>query len=413
MYHYHTLRNGIRIIFRQNNSSVVYSGVYINVGSRNETSPSEEGIAHFIEHSIFKGTEHRRSYHIRNRIDGVGGELDAFTTKEETCVYASALSQHLERCLELFSDILFHSTFPQHEIEKEKDVVIEEINLYKDSPAELIYDDFEEMIFGSHPLAHNILGSKKNVKHFTSAQLSDFLHQNYTPDRMVISVVGNVEFQRLVKLCEKYFESFSAIPNAIDSEQKAPLMPTTVEYRHFNTTVSKRTHQIHLLIGCPAPTLFDERKNAFTLLNNILGGPAMNSRLNVSVRENEGFCYSIESQYVPFTDAGLFYIYAGVDTDAADRSTHLILNELRRLRETKLTPQQLHAAQTQLIGQMAITNDSGLNEMQSIGKAYLNFDHVDTLEEMNHDILSVTPEQLQNVAQDLLPEENFSFLYYK
>ena len=413
MYHYHTLRNGIRIIFRQNNSSVVYSGVYINVGSRNETSPSEEGIAHFIEHSIFKGTEHRRSYHIRNRIDGVGGELDAFTTKEETCVYASALSQHLERCLELFSDILFHSTFPQHEIEKEKDVVIEEINLYKDSPAELIYDDFEEMIFGGHPLAHNILGSKKNVKHFTSFQLSDFLHQNYTPDRMVISVVGNVEFQRLVKLCEKYFESFSAIPNAIDSEQKAPLMPTTVEYRHFNTTVSKRTHQIHLLIGCPAPTLFDERKNAFTLLNNILGGPAMNSRLNVSVRENEGFCYSIESQYVPFTDAGLFYIYAGVDTDAADRSTHLILNELRRLRETKLTPQQLHAAQTQLIGQMAITNDSGLNEMQSIGKAYLNFDHVDTLEEMNHDILSVTPEQLQNVAQDLLPEENFSFLYYK
>ena len=413
MYHYHTLRNGIRIIFRQNNSSVVYSGVYINVGSRNETSPSEEGIAHFIEHSIFKGTEHRRSYHIRNRIDGVGGELDAFTTKEETCVYASALSQHLERCLELFSDILFHSTFPQHEIEKEKDVVIEEINLYKDSPAELIYDDFEEMIFGGHPLAHNILGSKKNVKHFTSAQLSDFLHQNYTPDRMVISVVGNVEFQRLVKLCEKYFESFSAIPNAIDSEQKAPLMPTTVEYRHFNTTVSKRTHQIHLLIGCPAPTLFDERKNAFTLLNNILGGPAMNSRLNVSVRENEGFCYSIESQYVPFTDAGLFYIYAGVDTDAADRSTHLILNELRRLRETKLTPQQLHAAQTQLIGQMAITNDSGLNEMQSIGKAYLNFDHVDTLEEMNHDILSVTPEQLQNVAQDLLPKENFSFLYYK
>jgi predicted Zn-dependent peptidase len=413
MYHYHTLRNGIRIIFRQNNSSVVYSGVYINVGSRNETSPSEEGIAHFIEHSIFKGTEHRRSYHIRNRIDGVGGELDAFTTKEETCVYASALSQHLERCLELFSDILFHSTFPQHEIEKEKDVVIEEINLYKDSPTELIYDDFEEMIFGGHPLAHNILGSKKNVKHFTSAQLSDFLHQNYTPDRMVISVVGNVEFQRLVKLCEKYFESFSAIPNAIDSEQKAPLMPTTVEYRHFNTTVSKRTHQIHLLIGCPAPTLFDERKNAFTLLNNILGGPAMNSRLNVSVRENEGFCYSIESQYVPFTDAGLFYIYAGVDTDAADRSTHLILNELRRLRETKLTPQQLHAAQTQLIGQMAITNDSGLNEMQSIGKAYLNFDHVDTLEEMNHDILSVTPEQLQNVAQDLLPEENFSFLYYK
>lgn len=407
MYLYHTLSNGIRIIFSQNSSNVVYAGVYIGVGSRNEKSPAEEGIAHFIEHSIFKGTEHRRSYHIRNRIDGVGGELDAFTTKEETCVYASALSQHLERCLELFSDILFHSTFPQHEIEKEKDVVIEEINLYKDSPAELIYDDFEEMIFGRHPLAHNILGSKKNVKHFTSEQLSRFLHQNYTPDKMVISVVGNVEFKRLVHLCEKYFSHTDGQPNVkTDADDK-------VEYQRFNNTLNKRTHQVHLLAGCPAPTIYDEKKNAFTLLNNILGGPAMNSRLNVSVRENQGFCYTIESQYVPFTDAGLFYIYAGVDSDAAERSTQLILEELRRLREVKLSPQQLHSAQTQLIGQMAITNDSGLNEMQSIGKAYLNFDHVDTLEEMNRDILNVTPKELQAVAQEIFAEDKFSFLYYK
>lgn len=408
MYLYHTLSNGIRIVFRQNNSNVVYAGVYINVGSRNEQNPSEEGIAHFIEHSIFKGTEHRRSYHIRNRIDGVGGELDAFTTKEETCVYASALTQHLERCLELFSDILFHSTFPQHEIEKEKDVVIEEINLYKDSPAELIYDDFEEMIFGSHPLAHNILGSKKNVKHFTSEQLSLFLHQNYTPDKMVITVVGNVEFNKLVHLCEKHFAQASEV-----STPKADTRSPKPNYQHFNTTLNKHTHQVHLLAGCPAPTIYDEKKNAFTLLNNILGGPAMNSRLNVSVRENQGFCYTIESQYVPFSDAGLFYIYAGVDSDAAERSTQLILQELRRLRENKLSPQQLHAAQTQLIGQMAIANDSGLNEMQSIGKAYLNFDHVDTLEEMNRDILAITPEELQAVAQEIFAEDNFSFLYYR
>ena len=408
MYLYHTLSNGIRIVFRQNNSNVVYAGVYINVGSRNEQNPSEEGIAHFIEHSIFKGTEHRRSYHIRNRIDGVGGELDAFTTKEETCVYASALTQHLERCLELFSDILFHSTFPQHEIEKEKDVVIEEINLYKDSPAELIYDDFEEMIFGSHPLAHNILGSKKNVKHFTSEQLSLFLHQNYTPDKMVITVVGNVEFNKLVHLCEKHFALASEV-----SKPKADARSPKPNYQHFNTTLNKHTHQVHLLAGCPAPTIYDEKKNAFTLLNNILGGPAMNSRLNVSVRENQGFCYTIESQYVPFSDAGLFYIYAGVDSDAAERSTQLILQELRRLRENKLSPQQLHAAQTQLIGQMAIANDSGLNEMQSIGKAYLNFDHVDTLEEMNRDILAITPEEMQAVAQEIFAEDNFSFLYYR
>lgn len=406
MYQYHTLPNGIRIVFRQNSSIVVHAGVYINVGSRHEQG-DDEGIAHFIEHSIFKGTEHRHSCHIRNRIDGVGGELDAFTTKEETCVYASALSEHLDRCLELFADILFHSTFPEHEIEKEKDVVIEEINLYKDSPSELIYDQFEELYFGSHPLAHNILGSKRNVKRFTSEHLLEYMHRNYTPDKMVISVVGNVEFRRLIRLCEKYFvtDRLSA-PTIINN-------PTIQQFNTFNTSVNKRTHQVHLLIGGAAPNIFDSQKNAFTLLNNILGGPAMNSRLNVAIREKQGFCYTIESQYVPFTDAGLFYIYAGVDSDAADRSTELILAELRRLRETRLTPQQLHAAQTQFIGQMAITNDSGLNEMQSIGKAYLNFDHVDTLEEMNRDILAVTPQEIQEAAQQLFSEDRLSLLLYR
>lgn len=409
MYQYHTLDNGIRIIFRQTNSIVTHAGVYIGVGSRHEQG-SEEGIAHFIEHSIFKGTEHRRSYHIRNRIDGVGGELDAFTTKEETCVYASALSQHLDRCLELFADILFHSTFPVHEIEKEKDVVIEEINLYRDSPSELIFDDFEERYFGTHPLAHNILGSKKNVRHFTPEGLKAFMSTHYTPDRMVISVVGNVEFKRLIHLCEKYFLQY---PSSC-SKEPLPLVPQPLQPipQRFNLTTHKHTHQVHMLVGGPAPTLYDNDKTAFTLLNNIIGGPAMNSRLNVAVREREGFCYSIESQYVPFTDAGLFYIYAGVDSGAAERSTQLILSELRSLCQQPLTPQHLHAAQTQLIGQMAITNDSGLNEMQSIGKACLNFEHVDTLDEMNRDILALTPADLQQAAQRYLDPDNLSFLYY-
>ena len=412
MYNYHTLSNGIRIIFRHNNSIVTHAGVYINVGSRDEVG-DEEGVAHFIEHSIFKGTEHRRSYHIRNRIDGVGGELDAFTTKEETCIYSTALSEHLERSLELFADILFHSTFPLNEIENEKDVVVEEINLYKDSPSEIIYDDFEEKIFGSHPLAHNILGSKKNVKHFTPAFLKDFMQRHYTTDRMVISVVGNVEFKRLIRLCEKYFGGYgssNSTPVALKSTDPQPQHP---QYCHFNTTINKRTHQVHLLAGCPAPALFDNSKTAFTLLNNILGGPAMNSRLNVSVREKQGFCYTIESQYVPFSDAGLFYIYAGVDSDAAERSTELILAELAKLREHPITTQQLKAAQMQLIGQMAVNNEMALNEMQSIGKACLNFEHVDTLEEMNRDILSITADDLQNIAQQYLAESQISFLYYK
>ena len=423
MYHYHTLDNGIRIVFRPTQSIVTHVGVYIGVGSRNEQG-SEEGIAHFIEHSLFKGTEHRRSYHIRNRIDGVGGELDAFTTKEETCVYASALNEHLERCLELFADILFHSTFPEHEIEKEKDVVIEEINLYRDSPAELIYDEFEERFFGSHPLAHNILGTKRNVRRFTSAMLSDYVRRNYTSDRMVVSVVGNIEFPRLVRLCERYFgvengktksechPDATAVPSSEGCHDSGGVCPTTPD-SHFNISVHKHTHQVHMLVGGAAPTLFDSQKTAFTLLNNILGGPAMNSRLNVAVREKEGFCYTVESQYVPFTDAGLFYIYAGVDSGASERATGLILAQLRQLRDVPLTPQQLHAAQVQFIGQMAITNDSGLNEMQSIGKAYLNFDHVDTLEEMNRDILALTPADIQAAAQQYFREETLSSLYYK
>ena len=416
MYHYHTLSNGIRIIFRPTQSIVTHAGVYIGVGSRNEQG-TEEGIAHFIEHSIFKGTEHRRSYHIRNRIDGVGGELDAFTTKEETCVYASALSEHLERCLELFADLLFHSTFPEHEIEKEKDVVIEEINLYRDSPAELIYDEFEERFFGTHPLAHNILGTKRNVRHFTSDMLTRFMRSHYTPDRMVISVVGNVDFQRLIHLCEKHFGIERGKAMEIDNgkvliEKELP-HPDPFHFSPFNYHLNKRTHQVHMLIGGVAPTLFDNQKTAFTLLNNILGGPAMNSRLNVAVREKEGFCYTIESQYVPFTDAGVFYIYAGVDSGASERATQLILAQLRQLRDVPLTPQQLRAAQIQFIGQMAITNDSGLNEMQSIGKAYLNFDHVDTLDEMNRDILALTPADIQSAAQQFLREETLSSLYYK
>lgn len=409
MYQYHTLANGTRIIFRHTDSIVTHAGVYIGVGSRNETG-AQEGIAHFIEHSIFKGTEHRRSYHIRNRIDGIGGELDAFTTKEETCVYASALSEHLDRCLELFADILYHSTFPAHEIEKEKDVVIEEINLYRDSPSELIFDEFEERYFGTHPLAHNILGSKKNVRHFTSQMLHDFMSAHYTPDRMVISVVGNVEFKKLVHLCEKYFSQSTA---PMLSVQPDPVEPPAPQPEPFNTTVHKHTHQVHLLIGGEAPTIFDSDKTAFTLLNNILGGPAMNSRLNVAVREREGFCYSIESQYVPFTDAGLFYIYAGVDSDAAERSTELIFAELQQFCREPLTPQRIHAAQTQLIGQMAITNDSGLNEMQSIGKACLNFGRADTLDEMSRDILALTPADLQQAAKRYLNPDTLSRLYYR
>lgn len=404
MYQYHTLNNGIKIILSHTPSRVTYSGVYINVGSRDE-SGANEGMAHFIEHSLFKGTEHRRAYHIQNRIDGVGGELNAFTTKEETCVYASSLSEHLERCLELFSDILFHSIFPPNEIEKEKDVVLEEINSYNDTPSELIYDQYEELAYEGHSLAHNILGTKRNVKRFSTENIQRFMRSNYTPSRMVVTVSGNVKMDRLVRLCEKYFGGFENHPSLVDRSQKPKFHP-------FDRYVNRHTHQAHLLVGCEAPDIYHADKTAFTLLNNILGGPAMNSRLNVAIREHYGFCYNIESQYVPFSDTGLFYIYAGVDLDAQEKTRKLITDELLRMAESRLTDTALRMAQRQMIGQMAINDDFGLNEMQSIGKAYLCYDHVNTLEEMNADLMSVTAADLQRVAQERFNPEIFGTLVY-
>jgi len=405
LYQYHTLNNGIKIVFRQNGSSVTHSGVYINVGSRDEKG-RDEGMAHFIEHTLFKGTEHRRSYHILNRIDGVGGELNAFTTKEETCIYASSLSIHLERCLELFSDIIFHSIFPEKEIEKEKEVVLEEINSYKDSPADLIYDDFEQYEFAGHPLSHNILGTPHNVKHFSQQQILDFLRRNYTTDRMVISVVGNADFKRVVHLCEKYFGDYPCRTSDVDRSQA----PT---YSRFERTVGRRTHQMHVMVGGAAPDTFDERKVAFSLLNNIVGGPAMNSRLNVAIREKHGFCYTVESQYTPFSDAGLFYIYGGIESDALDQYLDKIRQQLRLLSATYLTSTQLHNAKQQFVGQMAINNESPLNEMQAIGKSYLTYDRVDTLEEMQRDIEAVSAKEICELAAAYFNTDNLSYLIFK
>ena len=405
MYEYHTLPNGIRIVLSRVPSRVAWSGVYINVGSRDEAG-ADEGMAHFIEHSLFKGTTHRRSHHILNRIDGVGGELNAFTTKEETCIYATSLGEHLDRSLELFADVLFHSTFPPAEIAKERDVVLEEIDSYSDSPAELIFDDFEELAFEGHPLAHNILGSKRNVRRFTADRLQQHMQRLYTPSRMVITVVADVDMAHLVRICQCHF---GAIPDRTSAVDRS-LAPS---FHRFERRIARHTHQTHLLIGCQAPDVYERDKTAFTLINNILGGPAMNSRLNVAVREHFGFCYNIESQYVPFSDTGLFYVYAGVDHGTADRTLDLVRRELHRLVDTPLSSAALRKAQRQFVGQMTINAAAGINEMQSIGKAYLCFDRVDTLEDMTADIMALTANDLQQVAARYLDSQAFSLLCYK
>lgn len=406
MYTYHTLKNGLRIIIRSNGSPVTHAGLYINVGSRDEEG-RDEGMAHFIEHCLFKGTEHRRAWHILNRIDGVGGELNAYTTKEETCIYSSSLTIHLERSLELMSDIMFHSTFPAKEIEKEREVVIEEIKSYRDSPAELIYDEFEELAYEGHPLAHNILGEPRDVRHFTSQRIVSFMSSRYTPERMALSIVGGIDERKAIRLCEKYFGTAQPADGITTTNRRS--VPS---YHVFDHTERRRTHQTHLLVGGLAPSLYDEEKVAFSLLNNILGGPAMNSRLNVGIRERYGFCYTIESQYTPFSDTGLFYIYAGIEHDARDHILELVEHELRHLADNHLTTLQLHNAKRQYIGQMAINNETALNEMQSIGKARLMFDHVDTLEEMQRDIESVTASEIMTLAHDLFEQSALSTLTY-
>lgn len=403
-YIYHRLDNGIGIVFKRSHSIVTHSGVFINVGSRDEDK-NNEGIAHFIEHAIFKGTTHRKPYHILTRIDGVGGELNAYTTKEETCVYASALGKHLERCLELFSDILFNSTFPEKEITKEKDVILDEINSYKDTPSELIFDEFEELFFGKHALAHNILGSAKNIRRLNSDDLLNFVKEKYTTDKMVISIVGNEDFDKIVRLCEKHFGHIK--PSVSKSIRQQP-----TEHIIFNTEKNKHIHQAHALIGCKAYNTYSANKVAFTLLNNILGGPALNSRLNIGIREKYGLCYNIESQFTPFSDTGIFYVYAAMDNDFRQRIVELIFLELKKLKDIKLTSQQLNSAKQQLIGQLSINTESALNEMQAMGKCFMNFEKVDSLEEINNDIMEVSAEQLQSIANEIFVEDNFSRLFY-
>ena len=404
MYEYHTLPNGLKIILSRTPSRVVYSGVYINVGSRDERG-SDEGMAHFIEHSIFKGTEHRHAYHIQNRIDGVGGELNAFTTKEETCVYASSLSSHLGRCLELFADILFHSTFPSKEIEREKDVVLEEINAYCDSPAELIFDQYEEQAFAGHPLAHNILGSKRNVRRFTSERLQHFVHENYAPSRMVVAVAGDVRMERLVRLCEKYFGGCERKSSTVDRTQKPVFQP-------FERVLNRRTHQAHLLIGCEAPDVYHRDKTAFSLLNNLLGGPAMNSRLNVSLREQHGLVYNVESNTFSYQDTGVWSVYFGCEESKVSRCRQLVVHQLEELCSTPLSERTLSMAKKQLIGQILIAGDNFESYAIAMGKAYALTGRHRNVNAICQRIQSITASDLMRVAQDVFSPAQLTTLIY-
>ncbi len=401
----HTLSNGIRLIHHTVNANVAHCGIILNTGSRDETE-EEWGIAHYIEHVVFKGTTKRKAYHILSRMEDVGGELNAYTSKEETCVYTTFLNKDYKRSLELIGDITFNSIFPEKELEKEKEVILDEINSYKDSPSELIFDDFEELIFKDDPIGRNILGTPKHVKAFKRDDILNFIKNNYHTDQMVISSVGNIDFKKLVKMVEKFF---GHIPESIRTEKRTK--PNS--YKARTQTMIKKTYQRHCVMGNIAYDLDDERRIPLSLLTNILGGPGMNSRLNMSLRERHGLAYNIEANYTPYADTGVFSIYFGTDKGNLDKCLSLINKEMDLLCTKKLGPGQLTRAKNQMIGQIAISSENNENLMLSIGKSFLLYNRIDSLDELYQKVESITAEQLIEVANEILNKDRLTTLMYK
>ena len=403
-YQYHTLKNGIRVIHKEVDNDVAHLGVVVNSGSRDEEI-HQSGLAHFIEHLIFKGTSHRKAFHIIGRIENVGGDINAYTSKEETFIHTSFLNQYYPRSIELLSDILFNSTFPEKEIEKEKDVVLDEINSYKDNPQELIYDEFEEMLFEGHPFGRNILGSPKSVKKFSRQDIIEFISQNYNTDQMIICSVGKIGFPKLIRNIERWFGEF---PENLRKKPRTPLIGYTPKQRFSK----KKIFQTHSLLGTVVMGQLDPMKTAMVVLNNYLGGPGMNSRLNLAIREKHGISYNIESQYFPYSDTGVFAIYFGTDNGNFEKTHKLILTELKTLCSKKLGTVQLHRAKQQLTGQIAIAHESNLNDMISVGKSALVYEKVDSIEEVYRKINNVTADDIIEVANLACKPEFLSLLVY-
>lgn len=405
-WHLHTLPNGLRIIHRPSASRVAYCGFAVDAGTRDELE-HEQGMAHFVEHLIFKGTQKRRAWHILNRMEHVGGDLNAYTNKEETVIYSAFLSEHFSRAFELLTDIVFHSTFPQREIDKETEVIIDEIQSYEDNPAELIFDDFEELIFPNHPLGRNILGRPELLRSFTTADAMAFTSRFYQPENMIFFVQGNLDFKRqVVRQAEKLLADIPTVSQHYVREKPQLYVPR-------KQIVCKETHQAHVMIGARGYDAYNERRTALYLLNNLLGGPGMNSRLNLSLRERRGLVYNVESNLTSYTDTGTFCIYFGCDPDDVDLCLRLVHKELRKLCETPLSASQLHAAKKQLIGQIGVAGDNNENNALGMAKVFLHYNKYEAPENVFRRIESLTPTLLQDVANEMFASEKLSTLIYR
>ena len=398
------LSNGLRVVYLNSSSYVSHIGLTFLAGSRYETE-NEVGLAHFLEHCLFKGTSKRKPFHILSRLDSVGGELNAYTSKEELCIHASFTNEHTERTIELLADITMNSNFPAKEIEKEKEIILDEINSYLDSPSDKIFDDFEALLFHNHPLGNNILGTQESVQSFDSKDLNRYVERLLTTNNCVISYVGSVHIKKIIKYLEKHFGSFRKGNNHLINSQFD-------DYKPFQIHSKEANYQVHALIGSLAPSYTNDSRKAMNLLTNILGGPALNSRLTLSIREKYGYSYNVEANYNPYSDTGFWTIYLGTDKKYLEKSLNLVHKELKKLRENKLSTLQLHQAKQQLKGHLALSLESNSGLMLGLGKSFLLFNQIDTLQEIHDGINKVTSSEILDIANEYFNKDVISELVF-
>ena len=466
-YNTYILDNGLRIIHLPSDSQVVYCGYQINAGTRNE-EPGEEGLAHFCEHVTFKGTERRKAWHILNCLESVGGDLNAYTNKEGTVYYSAILKEHIARAVDLLSDIVFHSVYPQAEIDKEVEVICDEIESYNDSPAELIYDEFENILFKGSPLGHNILGTAEQVRAFKTEDALRFTRKLYRPDNAIFFAYGDIDFKKLVKLigravaddesdklaeedCHADFADdadfsgdtrFSGVRDSeITQISQAPQMtqisgdenPITTEksvssvksvgpkkYPFVGKEIAgqtivmqKNTHQAHVMIGTRAYDVNDDRRMPLYLLNNMLGGPGMNAKLNLALREHNGLVYTVESTMVAYGDTGIWSIYFGCDEHDVKRCLRLVRKELDKFMQKPLSDAQLKAAKKQIKGQIGVACDNRENFALDFGKSFLHYGWEKNVDRLYEQVDEITAAQIQAVAQELFDKDRLTTLIFK
>lgn len=450
-YNTYTLDNGLRIIHLPSDSKVVYCGYQINAGTRNE-EPGEEGLAHFCEHVTFKGTERRKAWHILNCLESVGGDLNAYTNKEGTVYYSAILKEHIARAVDLLTDIVFHSVYPQAEIDKEVEVICDEIESYNDSPAELIYDEFENIIFKGSPLGHNILGTAEQVRSFKTEDALRFTRKLYRPDNAIFFAYGDIDFKKLVKLIRKALaddDSGKLAENAANSvgklaEEKLPQISQITQISGDENSITteksvssvksvgpenypsvgkeiagqtivmqKNTHQAHVMIGTRAYDVNDSRRMPLYLLNNMLGGPGMNAKLNLALREHNGLVYTVESTMVAYGDTGIWSIYFGCDEHDVKRCLRLVRKELDKFMQKPLSEAQLKAAKKQIKGQIGVACDNRENFALDFGKSFLHYGWEKNVDRLYKQVDEITAEQIQAVAQELFDKDRLTTLIFR